>query len=87
MVKPATPTPGRRAREDRTMAERLIDLKEVADRFSMSRRWVQTEIEAGRFPRPSIPAKSGSGKNLWREAVIDAEIRRRCGLEEPQDAA
>jgi predicted DNA-binding transcriptional regulator AlpA len=69
------------------MAERLIDLNEVASRFSMSRRWVQGEIEAGRFPRPSIPAKSGSGKNLWREAVIDDEIRRRCNDVEPQNAA
>ncbi len=57
------------------MADRLLRLREVAERVGMSKATIYRKIALGEFPRP---VSVGGSSVRWRESEIDgwmAELR------------
>jgi excisionase family DNA binding protein len=56
------------------MSSRLLTVREVAAKLSMSQRWVYKQIRSGGFPAPIRLGFS----SRWVEAEVDAWVRTQC---------
>ena len=63
------------------MSERLLNIKQVADRVGFRQTFIWEQLRVGRFPAPRVPY-SGAKSKRWREADIDEWIRTRPVAEE-----
>lgn len=56
------------------MSSRLLTVREVSAKLSMSQRWVYKQIRSGGFPAPIRLGFS----SRWVEGEVDAWVRTQC---------